>query len=632
MILNYFSVHTSYKKIKSMIKQDKSGISAYEIIKIAKHYNLKGTGYKNYKISKTSYFPFIAHIVKNDVQHFVIIFKLKSKNILIYDPAYGKYWLSIDEFNKNYTGVAIVIKKENKLRNKKFFDKKFIIVITFIILFFSLLNIFYSFLFSYILENGKKLNNMTKILLLFLFTGFIKELIDFFKSKLLLRRQLLIDKSITIPTLKKIINLPQNFFKDKPVGEIITKFNDLSYFKEMIFSFDQVLYANLFILLISFLFLFFINTKILILTIFIVFLTSIYLKSFYKKNSYKNYDLQLKNELLNSKITSVIQMISSIKNLAIENFVFNKLKTIYIDVLFDYKILSSIYQEKKLIINLIIFISTFITIIFLINNNASISNMFFIINLELIIFNSLNSILSLLPLYINYKVSKERLSDLFNQKEINNQGTAFIVNSIVFKEFTYKVKNKVIFSNFSLNLVKGDFVLITGQTGSGKTTLFKLLTRQINGSFKDIYINNKELYKYNIDSIRKSITYTEQKFKLLNSSIIENIILDKSLNLRKKFKQIFDKELSKNKLSYDTLIDSNNTNLSEGQLSLIKVAQVLNNSGDVIIFDETTNNMDINLERKVLKAIKEEYNDKIIIFISHRLSNKSLFNKVITFS
>ena len=79
----------------------------------------------------------------------------------------------------------------------------------------------------------------------------------------------------------------QNFFKDKPVGEIITKFNDLSYFKEMIFSFDQVLYVNLFILLISFLFLFFINTKILILTIFIVFLTFIYLKSFYKKTHIK---------------------------------------------------------------------------------------------------------------------------------------------------------------------------------------------------------------------------------------------------------------------------------------------------------------------------------------------------------
>lgn len=65
---------------------------------------------------------------------------------------------------------------------------------------------------------------------------------------------------------------------------------------------------------------------------------------------------------------------------------------------------------------------------------------------------------------------------------------------------------------------------------------------------------------------------------------------------------------------------------------LISIAQALNNAGSVIIFDETTSQMDVKLEYRVLKAIKEDYKDKTIILISHRMSNVNLFDKIHTFS
>ena len=631
MILNYFSKNATYEDIKSKIKLEDSGVSAYEIIKIAKNYNLKGIGYKNYKINNSSLFPFIAHIIKNNIQHFVVVSEIKNKNILISDPAYGKYWISINDFKKNYTGIAIVFKNEKKLINNKIINKKFMFLITFIALFFSFLNISYSYLLSYLFENYKQLKNITYILISILLIGFTKEIIDFIKNRKILKQQLLIDKAITIPTLKKIINLPQNFYNNKSIGELITKFNDLSYLKEMIFSFNQILLVNLLIIFISFIFLLFVNTSVLILNIFISFIIFIFLKKFYNKNSYKNYDLQVKNEVLNSKISNTIQTIDSIKNLAKEKYIFSKLKLYYDDILYDYKNLSIMYQDKNLIIKLIIFITIFITIIFLINNNTSIALMFFIINLEIVIFDSINSILNLWPLYINYKASYTRINELFKLNDISDNGNLFDVKDIYFENITYKLKNQIIFKNFTLKLNKGDFILLTGSTGSGKTTLFKILTKQLKGD-KNIYINNKSLCKYDLDSIRKTITYVEQKNKLFNDTILENIILDKSLNLRKNFKHMLDDELSKNKLSYDICVDSSNSNLSEGQLALIKIAQVLNNSGSVIIFDETTSHMDVNLERRVLNSIKEDYKDKIIIFVSHRLSNKDLFTKIIDFT
>ena len=63
----------------------------------------------------------------------------------------------------------------------------------------------------------------------------------------------------------------------------------------------------------------------------------------------------------------------------------------------------------------------------------------------------------------------------------------------------------------------------------------------------------------------------------------------------------------------------------------IIIAQTLLNSGDIIIFDETMNQIDEIEERKILTFIKKYYKDKTIILISHRRGNEFLFDKIITF-
>lgn len=61
------------------------------------------------------------------------------------------------------------------------------------------------------------------------------------------------------------------------------------------------------------------------------------------------------------------------------------------------------------------------------------------------------------------------------------------------------------------------------------------------------------------------------------------------------------------------------------------IAQTLLNASSIIIFDETTNQIDVEEELKILKYIKKYYKDKTIILISHRKNNSFLFNKIISF-
>ena len=538
----------------------------------------------------------------------------------------------LEDFKKIYTGIIIAFSNKSFSIKKEVVNKKFISLITVIILFLSFLNIVYSFLLSHIIENEKFSNKLLFTLTLFASIGLIKELINFIKEKTLLKYQIITDRAITIPSLKKIINLPHEFYQKRSVGELISKINDLSYIKQMSFVMVQVLFVNVIIMLVSFMFLFFVNKYVLILNIFVVLVVLLYNKNFFNKHSYKNYDLQIKNEALNTKISDGINSIINVKNLCKEKYLQNKIINSYEDAISSYKELNTLYQKKDLLFNLIIFISSFCSVAYLCFSKSSISNILFVTYIESIIFDCLGQIGNLHLLYADFKSTYVRLKSIYDEKEIDNNLELIDINSISFRNITYKYKSKLIFKDINLNINKNDFIMINGPSGCGKTTLFKMLTRQVKHNGKNIFINNKSINSYEDGSLRRSITYVDQKIKFFSDTILENITLGNKFNLRPQFKSILEKILKERNIDYTTVIDNTSSNLSGGELMLISIAQALNNAGSVIIFDETTSQMDVKLEYRVLKAIKEDYKDKTIILISHRMSNVNLFDKIHTFS
>ena len=89
-----------------------------------------------------------------------------------------------------------------------------------------------------------------------------------------------------------------------------------------------------------------------------------------------------------------------------------------------------------------------------------------------------------------------------------------------------------------------------------------------------------------------------------------------------------DKVLKKKNINLDYIIEENGINLSGGERQKLLIARALLRETDMIVFDETMNEIDVETERKILENIKNEYK-KTIVLISHRLNNKDLFNKVI---
>lgn len=627
-VLKYFGKNVTYKSVEEKIIKEKDGISAYEIIKVSKEFGISSCGYKNLKVNKNLTFPLIAHTINNNVQHFVVVLKVSNNNVYIMDPSYGLITKPKDEFNKSYTGVAILFKNYNPYLLNNVINGRSILLITILILLFTLLSLFYSYLLSYLVESISTKNNLIILFLSFILLGVIKEMFSYVKDLSLLKYQLKTDEALTIPFLNKLFNLPYLFYHDKPVGELISKINDLSYVKEALLSIVEVLFVNVVIILISFIFLLFLNVHIFYFNFILCLILILYNMRFWKKNSYKNYDLQMKNEYLNARISKTIENIYDIKNLRKESYVSNKITNLYNDLLACYKDIKSRCVKKDFINKLLILIGISISLLISLLEKVDVKDTLFITYVLSFIYDSSQNICTLFFLHSNYKASSVRISELYKIKEINF-GYKIMVKDVEFNNFYYKYKDKIILNDIYFRLSMGDFVLIKGPTGSGKTTLFKALTKKIRFDERTILINGKTISKYNFDTLRRSIIYVEQDIKLFDDTILENITLGRKLNLRHNFKMVLEEEFKKKGIDYNILVDSANSNLSGGEIALIKIAQVLNNDFDMVIFDETTSSLDTRLEKIVLNAIKEDYKDKIVVFISHRNYNTYLFNKII---
>ena len=233
------------------------------------------------------------------------------------------------------------------------------------------------------------------------------------------------------------------------------------------------------------------------------------------------------------------------------------------------------------------------------------------------------------------KIAFKRVLELIDYE---NKEIGFIEKfkggDIIFKNvnFTFDDKNQIL-RNVNLNIKNGSKVMIVGKSGSGKSTLFKLLMKYYKIDNNKIFINDVDINNYTLSTINNSIVYISQNEILFNDTLYNNIVFDN--NEKDKLLSIANiceiNEILDSNLGFNMLIEENGFNLSGGQRQRIILARALMKKFNILIIDEGLNQIDTDLERRILKNIFEKYKDKTIIVISHRLDNLDLFDNLIKF-
>ena len=208
-------------------------------------------------------------------------------------------------------------------------------------------------------------------------------------------------------------------------------------------------------------------------------------------------------------------------------------------------------------------------------------------------------------------------------------------NSIKFKDvdFAYPGREEKILDNISVDINKGDKIALIGESGIGKSTFIKLIMRFWDVNSGRIDIDGKNIKEIPTKSLRSSQRLVSQETYLFNESIEDNIKIGNMNASREEVIEAAKKAsihdfIEKLPNGYDTKAGELGGMLSSGEKQRIGLARAFISSGDVLILDEPTSNLDTLNESEILKSIKENCEEKTIILISHRKSTTSVCNKV----
>lgn len=206
------------------------------------------------------------------------------------------------------------------------------------------------------------------------------------------------------------------------------------------------------------------------------------------------------------------------------------------------------------------------------------------------------------------------------------------IKSVEFRNVTFK------YPNTSIDVLKGcSFKLenctnlsIVGRNGSGKTTIIKLLSRLYEPQSGEILVNGVNINKYDEKSYLKQLSIIFQDFKTFHYSLKENIVFDSEFNEARFECAIEQSELSKELHKFpkgiDTKLsdedeDENTVSLSKGQEQKLVISRSIYGDGSLLILDEPTASLDPIAEEEVYQHFKSITENKLAIFISHRLSS-----------
>ena len=197
--------------------------------------------------------------------------------------------------------------------------------------------------------------------------------------------------------------------------------------------------------------------------------------------------------------------------------------------------------------------------------------------------------------------------------------------SIEFKDVSFAYDEKTILDHISCEMKKNTITAIVGPSGSGKTTFCNLIARFWDVNTGEILIGGKNIKEYTLPHLMSHIAMVFQSVYLFEDTIENNIKFGVPNATREEVIEAAKKAMCHDFIEalpngYDTLIGEGGATLSGGEKQRISIARAMLKDAPIVIFDETTANIDPENEDKLKTAIEELTKNKTIIMIAHRLS------------
>ncbi len=226
--------------------------------------------------------------------------------------------------------------------------------------------------------------------------------------------------------------------------------------------------------------------------------------------------------------------------------------------------------------------------------------------------------------------SAERIFELLDEQEeeleVNAIIPAGVRGEVEFEHvrFGYKPDN-ILMEDMNISVQPGQTIAIVGPTGAGKTTLVNLLMRFYEVNSGRILVDGVDITKIKRGALRRTFGMVLQDTWLFNGTIRANIAYgrenatedeiiraSKAANADHFIRTLPD--------GYDTVLNEDATNISQGQKQLLTIARAFLADPEILILDEATSSVDTRTEVQIQKAMSNLMEDRTSFVIAHRLS------------
>jgi len=612
--------------------------------------------------------PAIAHVMVHhdghEIPHYMVIYGVTDKHVLVMDPATGKEEKkTLEEFEKLFTGYLLILipdedifKEGNeKISNFKriFFllkPHKYVLIqaiigaVIYTLLGFSI-SIYIEKITDFVIVSGNKslLNLMSIIVIICLVLQLI---FGSLKDVFILKTSQQIDSRLILGYYKHLFTMPQKFFDTMRIGEIMSRIGDAVKIRMLINETALSISVNVMIVVFSFIFMYTYYWK---LGLIITLIIPVYIIIYFivnRLNKKVEREIMEKNAMLEAQLVESIKNIGTVKRLSLEDFTKNKTELKFIDLL------KSIYSSGLNNIFSTIstdFVSRFFTVILLwagtiyvIDGEITPGELFSFYSVIGYFTGPASQLIGTNKSIQNAMIAADRLfgiMDLDNEKlNANINLTKNNIGDIVFDkiDFSYEL-GRSIFKELNLKIEKGKFTALVGESGSGKSTIASLIQSIYRPDNGKILIGDYDLKYIDENSINALVTTVPQNVELFDGSITSNIAIGEQnpdmqriVDVSKKVGAYDFIESLPN--GFDTYLGEFGANLSGGERQRIAFARALYKDPEILILDEATSALDSESELVIRSLVQELCaQGKTIIVIAHKLQSIVRADVIYTF-
>ena len=599
-------------------------------------------------------------------KHFVVLYKIKKgRKYYIADPGKGltthtnkemqEHWLST-----NSKGVAMMLeptphfydtKNASGVGEKEIHSFRFLYgyvrryykyfgMIAVGLALGSIIQLVLPFLTQAIVDKGIKHQDLNIILLILfgqLMLTISRTFIDFLRRWILLRISMKINISLISDFFIKLLKLPMSFFDTKLLGDLMQRMNDHG-------RVNNFLTQNVLNIVFSLLTLIVFSVVLVIYDkfVFLVFLIGSMLYGgwialFLKRRKVIDYELFEQQAINNNRTYEFIMSMQEIKLQDCEQRKRQEWEHIQKDLFkIQQKSLRLQQQEEAggIFINELKNIAiTVMSAAAVIEGNMTLGMM---LAVQYIIGQLCSPVEQLMDFFYSLqdvKISLERINEIHSMEDEN--GKAGLLTSIKQKSKGINIQNVIFKYNphvltktidhVDIQIPQGKVTAIVGASGSGKTTLIKLILGYYSVIEGRICIGSTNINDVNKQWWRRQCGVVMQDGVIFSESIARNIAVDDAeidqvrLLEAAKISCIFDYVMGL-PLKFDTKIGRDGIGLSQGQKQRILIARAVYKNPEYIFFDEATNSLDANNERKIVENLDRFYKGKTVVIVAHRLS------------